>query len=57
MTQLWLASNGRCYFLEKRRKMKRRHRKGQRKLTKLFLSEQEKWDSIVLQKQVPNSFA
>ena len=37
--------------------MKRRHRKGQRKLTKLFLSEQEKWDSIVLQKQVPNSFA
>lgn len=37
--------------------MKRRHRKGQRKLTKLLLSEQEKWVSIVLQKQVPNSFA
>lgn len=40
-----------------RRKMKRRHRRGQGKLTKLLLSEQEKWDSIVLQKRVPNSFA
>lgn len=40
------------FFLEKRRKMKKR-RRIQGKLTKLLLSSQEKWDSTLLQKAGP----